>query len=183
MSELKQLAGELSQNYRSLVREVGIAVADYEYTMDPSNYYENAFLKELCVCVYGEDLGEKFGPYTLTSEIAIRFNGDIYEALNRTLKRLETSSEEDFKIFTQAFARKLIRTYYSMVMVRSQIWTTRLHEQSEVFIHHFPEKESIIRTLLDWIDVPPTNQEAVYELFKSEGDWASANFSNEAKIR
>ncbi|MCM3239354.1 nucleotidyltransferase domain-containing protein [Heyndrickxia oleronia] len=183
LSELKQLAGELSQNYRSLVREVGIAVADYEYMMDPSNYYENAFLKELCVCVYGEDLGEKFGPYTLTSEIAIRFNGDIYEALNRTLKRLETSSEEDFKIFAQAFARKLIRTYYSMVMVRSQIWTTRLHEQSEVFIHHFPEKESIIRTLLDWIDVPPTNQEAVYELFKSEGDWASANFSNEAKIR
>lgn len=183
LSELKQFAGELTQNYRSLVRDVGIAVADYDYTMDPSNYYENAFLKELCVCVYGEDLGERFGPYKLTSEIAIRFNGDINEALKRTLKRLETASMEDFKTFAQAFARKLIRTYYSMVMVRSQIWTTRLHEQSEVFIHHFPEKESIIRTLLDWIDEPPTNQEAVYELFKSEGDWASANFSNEAKIR
>jgi predicted nucleotidyltransferase len=184
LSELKQLAGELSQNYRSLVRDVGIAVADYDYTVDPTNYYENAFLKELCVCVYGEDMGERFGPYKLTSEIAIRFNGDIYEALNRTLKRLETaSSEEDFKTITQAFARKLIRTYYSMVMVRSQIWTTRLYEQSEVFIHYFPEKESIIRTLLDWIDEPSTNQKAVYELFKSEGDWASANFSNEAKIR
>lgn len=183
LSELKQLAGELSQNYRSLVRDVGIAVADYDYTVDPTNYYENAFLKELCVCVYGEDMGEKFGPYKLTSEIAIRFNGDIYEALNRALKKLGTSSKEDFRTITQAFARKLIRTYYSMVMVRSQIWTTRLHEQSEVFIHHFPKKASIIRTLLNWIDEPPTNQEAVYELFKSEGDWASANFSNEAKIR
>ncbi|OOP67733.1 nucleotidyltransferase domain-containing protein [Heyndrickxia oleronia] len=183
LSELKQLAGELSQNYRSLVRDVGIAVADYDYTVDPTNYYENAFLKELCVCVYGEDMGEKFGPYKLTSEIAIRFNGDIYEALNRALKKLGTSSKEDFRTITQAFARKLIRTYYSMVMVRSQIWTTRLHEQSEVFIHHFPKKESIIRTLLNWIDEPPTNQEAVYELFKSEGDWASANFSKEAKIR
>ena len=44
LSELKQLAGELSQNYRSLVRDVGIAVADYDYTVDPTNYYENAFL-------------------------------------------------------------------------------------------------------------------------------------------
>ncbi|MFJ7887329.1 nucleotidyltransferase domain-containing protein [Lysinibacillus xylanilyticus] len=182
LSGLKKLAEELSRNYRSLVRDVGIAVAYYDDTVTPSNYYENAFLKELCVCMYGEDLGERFGPYKLTSEIAICFNGDIYEALKRTLKRLETASKEDFKIFTQGFARKLIRTYYSMVMVRSQIWTTRLHEQSEVFIHHFPEKESIIRTLLNWIDEPPSDREVVYELFKREGGWASANFSKEANI-
>jgi uncharacterized protein len=182
LAELKKLAGELSQAYRSLVRDVGIAVAYYDYTVDPSNYYENAFLKELCVCVYGEDVGERFGPYKLTSEIAIRFNGDIYEVLNRTLKRLETASKDEFKAVTQGFARKLIRTYYSMVMVRSQIWTTRLHEQSEVIIHHFPEKESMIRTLLNWIEEPPMDNEAVIELFKSEGEWASANFLNEAKI-
>lgn len=182
LAELKILSGELSKNYRSLVRDVGIAVAYYDYTVDPSNYYENALLKELCVCVYGEDLGERFGPYKLTSEIAIRFNGDIDEVLERTLKRLTTASGEDFKTCTQSFARKLIRTYYSMVMVRFQIWTTRLHEQSEVFLHHFPEKEVIIRTLLQWIDEPPKDREAVYELFKFEGEWAGANFLNEAKI-
>lgn len=183
LAELKKLAGEQSHKYRALVRDVGIAVAYYDYTVDPSNYYENAFLKEICVCVYGEDVGERFGPYKLTSEIAIRFNGDISEALTRTLNRLETASnDEDFKTFSQAFARKLIRTYYSMVMARSQIWSTRLHEQAEVFIHHFPDKESIIRTLLNWIDEPPTDREAVYELFKSEGEWASANFVHEANI-
>ncbi|MUK87858.1 nucleotidyltransferase domain-containing protein [Ornithinibacillus sp. L9] len=182
LAELKKLAGELTLKYRSLVRDVGIAVAYYDYTIDPSNYYENAFLKELCVCVYGEDAGEQFGPYKLTSEIAIRFNGDINKSLNRTLTRLETASNEDFKTYTQGFARKLIRTYYSMVMERSQIWTTRLHEQSEVFIHYFPEKESIIRTLLNWIDEPPKDHEAVYTLFKREGEWASSNFIREAKI-
>ncbi|WP_172370207.1 nucleotidyltransferase domain-containing protein [Sporosarcina jiandibaonis] len=182
LAELKNIARELSHKYHSLVREVGIAVAYYDYTVDPSNYYENAFLKELCVCVYGENLGERFGPYKLTPEIAIRFNGDIYDVLARTLNRLEIASNEDFKTFSQNFARKLIRTYYSMVMVRSQIWTTRLHEQSEVIIHHFPDKESIIRTLLNWIDEPTMDREAVYELFKSEGEWASANFAHEANI-
>ncbi len=124
---------------------------------------KNAILKELCVCVYGEDVVEQFGPYKLTSEIAISFNGDIYEFLNRTLKRLETASKEECKAVTQGFARKLIRTYYSMVMVRSQIWTSRLHEQSEVFIHHFPEKEYIIRTLHNWIDEPTADRESVYD--------------------
>ncbi len=91
LAKLKKLAGELSQKYRSLFRDVGIAVAYYDYTVDPANYYENAFLKEICVCVHGEDLGERFGPYKLTSEIAIRFNGDICEALTRTLNRLKKS--------------------------------------------------------------------------------------------
>ncbi|WP_096438726.1 nucleotidyltransferase domain-containing protein [Alteribacter populi] len=182
MAELKNLAGELSQKYRSMFRDVGIAVAYYEYTVDPSNYYENAFLKELCVCVYGDDLGERFGPYKLTSEIAMRFNGDICESLTRTLKKFKTASNEEIKIITPGFARKLIRTFYSMVMVRSKIWSTRLYEQSEVFIHHFPDKKSIILTLLKWIEEPPTDRETVYELFKREGEWACANFAHEANI-
>ena len=182
LTALKEVTEELSHKYNSLVRDIGIAIAYYEHTVDPSNYYENAFLTELCVCVDGEDLGERFGPYKLTSEIAIRFNGDICDVLARTLKRLETATDKDFKTISQNFARKLIRTYYSMVMVRSQIWSTRLHEQSEVFIHHFPEKESIIRTLLNWIDEPPTNREVVFDLFKSEGEWASANFAYEANL-
>jgi len=182
LAELTKLAEALSQKYCSLVREVGIAVADYDYTMDPSNYFENAFLKELCVCVYGEDVREQFGPYKLTSEIAIRFNGDIGEVVTRTLERIETASNEDFKRFSQSFARKLIRTYYSMVMVRSQIWSTRLGEQFEVFLHYFPEKESIVRTLLKWIDEPPTDRQAVYEIVKSEGVWARDNFAQEATI-
>lgn len=182
LAELNLLAGELSKNYRSLVRDVGIAVAYYDYTLDPANYFENAFLKELCVCVYGEDLGERFGPYKLTAEIPIRFNGDIEQVLERTLARLTTASGEAYKTITKSFARKLIRTYYSMVMVRSQIWTTRLHEQAEVFLQHFPEKKSIIHTLLNWIDEPPMDHKAVYELFKMEGKWASANFMSEAKM-
>lgn len=182
LAKLKNLAEELSQKYRFLVRDVGIAVAYYDYTLDPSNYYENAFLKELSVCVYGEDLSNQFGPYKLTSEIAISFNGDIRESLNRTLNRLKKASNEDFKTYSQGFARKLIRTYYSMVMVRSQIWSTRLHEQVEVFMHYFPDKETTIRTLLNWIEEPPTNRETVYELFTQEGDWASANFIYEANI-
>ncbi|WP_067730571.1 nucleotidyltransferase domain-containing protein [Oceanobacillus damuensis] len=182
LTELKKLAGELSERYQSLVREVGIAVAYYDYTMDPSNYYENAFLKELCVCIYGEDLGKRFGPYKLTSEIAIRFNGDIGEVLERTLNRLRTASDKEWITTTQNFSRKIIRTYYSMVMVRSQVWTTRLSEQAEVFINYFPEKKSIICTLLNWIDEPPMDRKTVFELFKSEGEWASINFTHEANI-
>ncbi|MGD6833910.1 nucleotidyltransferase family protein [Sutcliffiella halmapala] len=179
-TELKTLSSDLSHTYRFLVREVGIAVAYYDYALDPVNYYEQAFLKELCVCVHGEDLRGRFGPYKLTPEIAISFNGDICEVLNRTISRLETVSTVEFKSISQGFARKLIRTYYSMVMARSQIWSTLFHEQSEIFIHHFPDKKPIICTLQDWIEQPPTDRRKVIETFKREGNWACVNFVREA---
>lgn len=182
VDRLKTLTSELTNKYINLVRDIGIAMADYDYTIDPSNYYENAFLREISVCVYGEDLGERFGPYKLTSEIPIKFNGDICKSLHRTLNRLDIPSDEAFRTYTQGFARKLIRTYYSMVMVRSQIWSTRLHEQAEVFIHYFPDKESIVHTLLNWIDHPPTNRKTVQKLFEREGNWACANFAYEATM-
>ncbi|WP_129691945.1 nucleotidyltransferase domain-containing protein [Gottfriedia acidiceleris] len=182
LAQLKILTKALSQKYHSLVRDVGIAVVNYDYAVDPANYYEQAFLKEICVCVHGEDLRERFGPYKLTSEIAISFNGDIREVLTRTISWLEVASKEEFKTLIQSFARKLIRTYYSMVMERSQIWTTRLHEQSEVFIHYFQHKEPIIHTLQKWIVDPPTNREIVLKLFKSEGKWVTSNFEREARI-
>ncbi|NRF95553.1 hypothetical protein HQN89_32455 [Paenibacillus frigoriresistens] len=157
------------------------AYVDFDYVVDSQNYYEQAFLKELCVCVYGEDLRERFGPYKLTSEIAISFNGDICKALSRTISRLEAASDKDFKTIAEQFARKLIRTYYSMVMVRSQIWSTRLHEQSDVFIQHFPHKEPVIRTLQQWLKELPTDRELILDLFQGEGKWIIANFDREAR--
>ncbi len=182
LEKIKNLSGKLSQKYRSLVRDVGIAIGDYGYAVDPENYYEQAFIKELCVFVHGKDIRKRFGPYKLTAEIAISFNGDIREVLARTISRLEAAPDEEFKTIAQNFARKLIRTYYSMVMERSQIWSTRLHEQSEVFIHYFQYKEPIIRTLEKWLEEPTTNRGAVLELFKREGKWASDNFEREARV-
>lgn len=182
LTELKTLTSALSQDYQSLVRDVGIAVAYYDYVVDPENYDEQAFIKELCVYIHGEDIRNRFGPYKLTSEIAIRFNGDIREVLARTIIRLGSASTDEHKIRVQGFARKLIRTYYSMVMARSQIWTTILNEQADVFLHYYPHKKSVIDTLLTWIEEPPTNRERALDLFQSEGEWASLNFEQEARV-
>lgn len=179
-SHLKLLAEQLSYKANLLFREVGIAVGYYDYIMDPANYYEQAFLKELCVCLYGEDLRPRFGPYKLTPEIAISFNGDICDVLQRTMRRISIASDEEFKSIIQGFARKLIRTYYSMVMARSQIWSTRLNEQSEVFIHHFPMKEANVRTILNWAGGASIDRNICIKLFREEGQWLCENFFNEA---
>lgn len=182
-SAVKKLSKELSQKYDSLLRDVGIAISDYDYIMDPANYYEQAFLKEICVCVYGDDLGNQFGPYKLTPEIAISFNGDISEVLNRMENKLKSASSiNEIKSIAQSLARKIIRTYYSMVMARSQIWSTRLHEQADIVIYHFPDKKDLVRDLQNWLEQPPTDRIKVVDFIKTEGKWVCENFVREARM-
>lgn len=181
-TELHYLQQKLSRKYINVIREVGIATAEYDYVMDADNYYEQAFIKKICTCLYGEDIRVHFGPYKLTAEIPISFNGDIEMSLKRNLDKLKNPDADAFKIITQNFSRKLIRTYYSMVMVRSQIWTTRLGEQAIVVKRYFKDKEKVIEILLRWIESPPVDYETVYELFEAEGQWLVVHFEREAKM-
>ena len=180
LTELKQLQLELTKKYRHLLREVGIASDHIEAVMMPSKYYDNAFIQALSVCLYGEDLGESFGPYPLTADIPLSFNGDISNFYKKMLPQLKTANVEDLPTLTEKISRKLIRTFYSMVMIRAQIWTTKLHEQADVFLHYFPMKTAVVETLLNWLDEPPLEKEPVYDLFEKEGKWASTNFEKEA---
>jgi hypothetical protein len=151
--------------------------------MDPNNYHEQAFLRELSVCVDGEDLRERFGPYKLTEDIAISFNGDIAEVSERYLKKLKGATDAEFHTTTQGFARKLIRTFYSMVMARSQMWSTKLEEQAEIFLQYFPEKKDVIQTLQEWINKAPQDKFRARAILEMESKWAVDHFTKEAKKR
>lgn len=180
---VKKLAESLSQMHHSLVRDVGIAKTTLDYCIDPKNYYEQAFLRELCVCVDGEDLRDRFGSYKLTADIAISFNGDIAEVSERYLKKLKGASDAEFHATTQNFARKLIRTFYSMVMARSQIWSTKLEEQAEIFLQFFPEKKDVVETLQEWINDAPQDKLRALAILEKESKWAVDHFTKEAKKR
>ncbi|UAL47116.1 nucleotidyltransferase domain-containing protein [Sutcliffiella horikoshii] len=178
---VKKLAESLSQKYHSLVRDVGIAKTTLDYCMDPNNYYEQAFLRELCVCVDGEDLRGRFGPYKLTPEIAICFNGDIAEVSERYLKKLQVASWDEFHTIIQSLIRKLTRTYYSMVMARSQIWSTKLDEQAAIFLTHFPEKKKVVTNLQEWMEKAPADRIKAITILEKESEWIVNHFTKEAQ--
>lgn len=178
--QLKIAAQTLSCGCRALVREVGIASVDLEHVLDPVHYYEGAFLKEFCVCVHGAHLRERFGPYTLSYELAASFNGDMAAYLPRALGRLAHTTGGEFDHLVQACARKFVRTCYMMAMVRSQVWTTRLDEQTDVFSQYFPSRQAMVRALSAWIEQPPSDRDGVVSALKRWGGWIQENFDREA---
>ena len=128
------------------------------------------------------DLTKRFGNFKLSSEIAIGFNGDIDTALQSALRKIkDAETDEEAGKIAATFARKLIRTCYSMVMTRAQVWTTKLSEQADVFIQYFPEKRVFVRTLQDWVVQPPHNRNDVVAILEGEGSWVVGKFETEAR--
>ena len=182
-STLNTMLADLSALYGSLVREVGVADCTYDEVLDTKNTYGwGAYLKILCVCVNGEDLTKRFGNFKLSSEIAIGFNGDIDTALQSALRKIkDAETDEEAGKIAATCARKLIRTCYSLVMTRAQVWTTKLSEQADVFIQYFPEKRAFVRTLQDWVVQPPHNRNDVVAILEGEGSWVVGKFETEAR--
>lgn len=183
---LNALQEDLSNQHKSLVREVGIAdaICTYDEMIDPANKYSwGAYLKILCTCVDGEDLTKRFEDFKISPDIAIGFNGNVDKAIRGTIQKLvDAKTEEEVVKITTTIARKLIRTCYMMVMTRAQIWTTKLNEQAKLFLQYFPEKQSLIRTLQGWIDTPPRSREGVLKVLEDDSQWIVDNFEAEAKV-
>ncbi len=175
----------LSNRHKALVREVGIddATCTYDEMTDPANKYGwGAYLKVLCVCVYGDDLAELFENFKVSPDIAVDFNGDASEAIGNAVRKIaDAKTDEEAAKAAASVARKLIRTCYMMVMTRAQVWTTKLSEQAELFLWYFPEKQEFIRTLLGWIDSPSLNRENILKILQSDCSWLINNFVVEAK--
>lgn len=184
-SALIGLQENLSRQYKELLREIGIAnsTCTYDELIDPANEYGwGAYLKILCVCVYGDDLKKRFNEFKVSPEIAIGFNGDIGNALQSAIQQtIEAKTDEEASKTAARIARKLVRTCYMMVMTRAQVWTTILSEQAKLFLYYFPEKREFMRTLQDWIDNPLVNRGNIFVVLDGDCRWVVDNFDVEAR--
>ncbi len=182
---LNALQEALSDCHKALVREVGIADATCTYgeMTDPANKHGwGAYLKILCVCVYGEDLAERFDNFKVSPDIAVGFNCDASEAIRSAIQKIaDANTDEEAAKAAAGIARKLIRTCYMMVMSRAQVWTTKLSEQAELFLRYFPEQQGLVRTFQTWIDNPPANRENMLKVLRDDCRWIADNFEMEAK--
>ncbi len=184
-STLIGLQEDLSRQYKEVLREIGIAdsTCTYDEMLDPANKYSwGAYLKILCVCVYGDDLKKRFSEFKISPEVAIGFNGDIGNALQSAIRQtIEAKTDEEVSKAAARVARKIIRTCYTMVMTRAQVWTTILSGQAELFLCYFPEKREFIRILQDWIDNPLADRGNILGVLEGDCRWVVDNFEVEAR--
>jgi hypothetical protein len=97
------------------------------------------WLRHHCVCVYGEDLRERFEPFKPSREIAIAVNGDFFTVLNDYISRMKLSLEPlQRHALQRAAARKAIRSTNILRDENDSDWPTTLEDHCAKFNELYP---------------------------------------------
>lgn len=97
------------------------------------------WLRHHCVCVYGEDLRERFEPFKPSRKIAIAVNGDFFTVLNDYISRMKPSLEPIKRHALQrAAARKAIRSTSILRDENDTDWPATLEEHCIKFNGRHP---------------------------------------------
>ncbi len=92
-----------------------------------------------CVCVYGEDLRERFKPFRPSRKIAIAVNGDFFPVLNGYISRMKPSLEPSQRHELQrTAARKVIRSTNILRDENDSDWPVTLEEHCIKFNDRYP---------------------------------------------
>ena len=104
------------------------------------------FVACLCTPLFGEDLASRLPRYRPTSLLARETNGDIGDLLPHWREELsEASTAPGRRALSRRFARRLVRTGFTLVMPRWDGWTSDLDESAAVFGRYYPARREQMR--------------------------------------
>lgn len=95
------------------------------------------WIKIICVCVYGKDLGEDVPPIHITPQFVLDLNNDTEETVKRVRGALIDASNEPMRTrYTKGYSKRLIRALYSLVLEDTGVWQDELLDMKKAIISY-----------------------------------------------
>ncbi|UTE75183.1 nucleotidyltransferase [Rossellomorea marisflavi] len=81
------------------------------------------WIKIICVCIHGTDVGEEVPPILISPEFIVDLNSDTQEAVERVRGFLSNANDDILKSrYIKGYSKKLIRALYSLVLEDTGVW-------------------------------------------------------------
>lgn len=174
-SWIEPLRKELLQKY-PFVSDVEFHFILHQKVLRELGYLSYRFIiKNLSLCLEGEDLAPALPRYKPGLNIAFAFHGNIQEVLSQAKEKIQNSvNDEATRRRCQWVMKRILRTGFSMLMGKEKVYTRDLYPCYEVFSKNYPEQEPQMRQALEWAVNPVSDQEKILEFLNTFGDWVAA---------
>ncbi|GLX70532.1 nucleotidyltransferase domain-containing protein [Paenibacillus glycanilyticus] len=81
------------------------------------------WIKIICVCIYGHDVGERVPPIMASPEFILDLNRETKEEVDRVRSSLSNASDNTMKTrYIKGYSKRLIRALYSLVIEDTGVW-------------------------------------------------------------
>jgi uncharacterized protein len=143
-----------------------------EATSSRQRYGWQVFLRDLSVCVWGEDLRPGLPRTRPSAAVAAAFHEDTPAVLARAREALRTRTDpEAVRHDCRVAARRMVQAGFAVAMARDGVWATVLEEQAAAVGAAFPRWASAARHAAEQGRLPVADPEAVAELLDTFGRW------------
>ena len=136
-------------------------------------YSGQVFLRELAVCIWGEDLRPGLPRTRPSAAVAAGFHADTHAVLAWARETLGTSTDpEVIRRVSRMAARRMVQVAFAVVMAREGGWATVLEEQAAAVGAAFPQWAEAARCAAEQGRRPMADAGVVRELLDGFGRWA-----------
>lgn len=130
---------ELEINY-PVISKIDFDCGLLHQVLHPENKFSWGYwLRHHCVCIYGDNLGDRFESFKPSKAIAIAVNSDFRQVVEQLIAQTDATTDETVRLQLQrAVARKLIRATSILRDEQDQDWPETLNEHRVKFNLRFP---------------------------------------------
>ncbi|MEI2666992.1 nucleotidyltransferase domain-containing protein [Rossellomorea sp. LJF3] len=115
------LKDQMLQKYR-FVTKIDTVICSLDDVSSKPNEW-GFWIKIICVCIHGTDIGEEVPPILISPEFILDLNSDTQEAVDRVRGFLSNATDDTLKSrYTKGYSKKLIRSLYSLVLEDTGVW-------------------------------------------------------------
>jgi len=152
----------------------GVGLTDLQELRSPAQRYSGqVFLRELAVCIWGEDLRPGLPPTKPSAAVAAGFHADTHAVFARARESLGTSTDpEVIRRVCRMAARRMVQVAFAVVMAHQGVWATVLEEQAAAVGAAFPQWAQAARRAAEQGRRPVADAGVVRELLDGFGRWA-----------
>jgi predicted nucleotidyltransferase len=134
------------------------------------------WVKIICVCVYGHDVGEKVPPIIISPEFILDLNTETKEEVERVRRDLlSNASDSTLKTrYIKGYSKRLIRALYSLVLEDTGVWQDDIIMMKNAVLNY----SEIDSTLVDYLYACYLDSNVLVEEFLGIADEVYCYFEN-----
>ncbi|KLU54118.1 nucleotidyltransferase [Paenibacillus sp. VT-400] len=108
------------------------------------------WIKIICVCIHGEDIGEKVPPIIISPEFILDLNTDTKEEVDRVHRSLSNVSDHSMKTrYIKGYSKRLIRALYSLVLEDTGVWEDEIIKMKNAILNYCEIDSALVEYLYD----------------------------------
>jgi hypothetical protein len=152
----------------------GVGLTHLQEVRSPAQRYGlQVFLRELAVCICGEDLRPGLPRTKPSAAVAAGFHADTHAVFASARETLGTSTDpEVIRRVGRMTSKRMVQVAFAVVMAREGVWATVLEEQAAAVGAVFPQWAEAARRAAEQGRRPVADAGVVRGLLDSFGRWA-----------